>query len=908
MQLLEEIEDVIKKHPLTPSEITEEINYKRSRKHSVLDIIETVKRNQETFQEINGKIVSISEHKWKELIRAHWYLLSTLQAIYKSHELNFLIAALFYYKRLVDMHKEDCTHNNTANPGNYNWNSSSSRPLSAWLDSIQAARHQKEYDLNLFNDFYSLLSKCPPERSDDIINMMQKVDTLLFSKNEFSTAFEYILETRTPSTQKNYITGTSPQVSELMAKLLNPKTGVVYDPVCGIGSLLGHVSRISDSHHHIKGSEIQISNAQIALMNLEMHGITSYEITLENCLDEIHDGNHYNYIIGDLPLNGYASHRSPWKEKGFIPLLEFVISKLSEQGKAVLTVSDSFLVSQGKEQNYREYLLQNDLIESIISLPAGSLKPYTNGKSSILILNKTKPSFLINRIKFITAENLAPASQIPILDISNILEQYQEKSTDSLNSQIVSIDEAASQKSLSASYYTEEFKEAGKLLKGGKARKLGELVEIISGTTTRDNQALSEDIPLIKIESLEKDILDMRLSSEKSNSYIARTKQSEKSLIKEESLLIARIGDNLKPTIFKPSKATPEVITHNGVLTLRPFPKSSLDIEYLYYQLYSPLIQKQVEQRRIGTVMPFISKRLLSEIIIPMMPLDSQREFIATQKSNLISAEKERVTQRLRAIGFEEENLQKENELISTLVHELRPKLVKINSLSNKLIRIIEKHKISSLAQYDEEELGLDDDLMGLLEKPENFNIGTVSQKIAINSKELNDTLSLVKEIMTLNLKPSEFIKTKLLSFLSEHLRDKTIERPHKYKIEVKGHEIEAKIHQASILQVIDQLVANAEHHAFPSPSSKDRITFNVKEDKERKIAIIEYSNNGKPFTLTKSDYIQFFTKSKSSNGSGIGGNYIYRIIRAHDGDIEIDENKVKGFSMKIEIPIKDER
>lgn len=161
---------------------------------------------------------------------------------------------------------------------------------------------------------------------------------------------------------------------------------------------------------------------------------------------------------------------------------------------------------------------------------------------------------------------------------------------------------------------------------------------------------------------------------------------------------------------------------------------------------------------------------------------------------------------------------------------------------------------------------------------------------------------------MTLNLKPSEFIKTKLLSFLSEHLRDKTIERPHKYKIEVKGHEIEAKIHQASILQVIDQLVANAEHHAFPSPSSKDRITFNVKEDKERKIAIIEYSNNGKPFTLTKSDYIQFFTKSKSSNGSGIGGNYIYRIIRAHDGDIEIDENKVKGFSMKIEIPIKDER
>ncbi|NWB69697.1 N-6 DNA methylase [Pseudomonas sp. I8001] len=908
MQLTEEIVGIVEKRPLTASEIAEELNFRRSRKHSIIDVIDTVKKNQEVLQEINGKIISISNYKWKELIRAHWYLLSTLQANYKSHELHFLVIALFYYKRLIDTHEGHGATNESKSLINHNKNLSSKSILAAWLDSIESARNYQKDDLGLFNDFSSLLSKCPPEKLEDIINMIQQVDTLLFSKSEFSTAFEYILETRTPSAQKKYVTGTAPQVSELMAKLLNPKSGVVYDPVCGIGSLLSHVSRIADAQPYIKGSEIQNSIAQIALMNLEMHEIPNYEIISENCLNQIHDGLYYDFIIGDLPLTGFTSHVSPWKEKGFIPLLEFVISKLAEHGKAVLTVSDSFLLSQGKEQNYRDHLLHNDIIECIISLPAGSLKPYTNGKSSIIILNKSKPSFLINRIKFITAENLAPASQLPILDISSILGQYQEKNTDSLNSQIVSAEEVASQKSLSASYYTDEFKEAGKLLKGGKARKLGELVEIISGTITRDTQAVAEDTPFIKIESLEKDILDMRLSSGKSNSRIVKTKQSEKSLIREESLLIARIGDNLKPTIFKPSKMLPEIITHNGVLTLRPFPKSSLDIEYLYYQLYSPLIQKQVEQRRIGTVMPFISKRLLSEIIIPMMPLDSQREFIATQKSNLISAEKERVTQRLRAIGFEEENIQKENELISTLVHELRPKLVKINSLSNKLIRIIEKHNISSLAQYDKEELGVDDDLMGLLEQPENLDIGSVSQKIAINSKELNDTLSLVKEIMTLNLKPSEFIKTRLLNFLSEHLRDKTIERPHKYKIEIKGYDIEANIHQASILQVIDQLIANAEHHAFSAPSSKDRITFTVKEDKERKIAIIEYSNNGKPFTLTKSDYIQFFTKSKSSNGSGIGGNYIYRIIRAHDGDIEIDENKVKGFSMKIEIPNKEER
>jgi signal transduction histidine kinase len=161
---------------------------------------------------------------------------------------------------------------------------------------------------------------------------------------------------------------------------------------------------------------------------------------------------------------------------------------------------------------------------------------------------------------------------------------------------------------------------------------------------------------------------------------------------------------------------------------------------------------------------------------------------------------------------------------------------------------------------------------------------------------------------MNLNLNKDDFKSTNLLQFLKDKLSNRSCEPPQRYKIEVKGVDVAAHIHPQSFQHILDQLIANSEHHAFITPSQRDKISFTVKEDKERKLAIIEYSNNGTPFKLKKDEYIQFFTKSKSSKGSGIGGNYIYRIIKAHNGDIEIDESPKSGFFMRIEIPTMDEQ
>lgn len=908
-----EIEQIIKKSKTPPMmlDVCKKISGARGEDISTLSVEVSgfIRKNPDLFLEVQGRVVSTSSEKWKAVITSYWYILEVLQPLPNPNDLQFIIAALFFYKRLCDIKisaiNEVEVELGRAKP--FLVAASLTEAPKQWLDSLYNLEAELDLRLPILKELSRLLSDIPVQKLIGILQVLHATNTSVFSHAEYGFFFEHVIDANTARTHRHPIPRTPAQVCELMARVLDVKHGRVYDPACGTGSLL--TSLITDaSRKYISfyGSDISYRSSQLALMNLWMHDVTDASIKSEDSLG-VYADTQYDYIISELPLilQTEVSYRAG--KPGLSLFIEFVISSLSQKGRAAIIVPDRFLSSGGANEKFRRQLLEFDIVESVLSLPVGSLRPYTNGKSSILVLNKAKPSSLINKVRFVNVQSITPGSSQPFLDFDAAYADYVDREN-SRHARTVGVEEVFSHGALNTSPYTENLQEIERLYKDGKANKLFELVEIISGSAKKDSNQLQGYIPYIKIENLEKDILDMRLAAERATNKANKHAHSKRTFISEECLLIARIGDNLKPTIFKPTKLTPDIIIHTGVLALKPIKDSSVDIEYLYYQLYTPLVQKQIEQKRAGSVMPFLNKNALGSVIIPIMPIKSQRQFVETQKANIISAEKEKVNQRLRAIGFEEESIQKESDLISTLVHELRPKLVKINSLSNKLNRIIEKHNLAHLMEYSEEEIIALTDPAGLAELPENQELGETIHKISDSSQKLSETLSLVKEIMTLNLNPGDFQSTNLLVFLRNRLLSRSCESPHKYQIEIKGLDVEVFIHQQTFQHVLDQLIANAEHHAFINPSPKDKMVFNVKEDKERSLAIIEYSNNGMPFKLRKEEYIQFFTKSKSSTGSGIGGNYIYRIIKAHNGDIIINDALKTGFFLRIEIPTKGEK
>ena len=918
--------------PLSTREIADRIN--RTRLYTRKDekpiekaqIRARVKNYPKLFDYVNGQVVLTSDTSWRELLTTYWYLADTLRNYFNRSELQFLIASLIFIKRLSDLKYMKNGEDNVLPSLSFNKNRMDEFLLDyiekSPFEVIEDLKAQDEYNRlpGIFEEFARLVSLLDFNHRREVFKALGKLDTSFYSTEEFGPIFDYFLHLISAEFSNSTVPYTPKYLQELMVALLDPMQGRnLYDPVCGSGGLLIEALKAAHGNLNAKGTEINHRMTQLGSMNLIMNGYSHTQIIAEDCMREFDNSETFDYIIGDLPMNGFSNSleneilfqqwgmRPTSSGKGYSAPVLFVLSKLNDNGKAVITVSESLLFKGGKEREIRELLIKKDLIESIISLPSGALKPYTEAKASVLVLNKDKPSEIRNQINFIEAQKTFSDAKTIDIDGDSIIESYRYSTSNrKKNSRVIHHDKLRSDLNLSAGTYSAESLEAQEMLSSGSGRKLGDLIDIRSGKTPRQQsgevvEILVGGLPIIRMENLSKDILDMHLNVDSAR-QIEPDYDYGRSILSNDGLLIARIGENLKPTYFKPSEEYPEILFHSSIIALVPKSQDLIDLEYLYYQLNSDFVNKQVRNNRAGAVMPHISIARLKEIVIPYVSRELQKQFIDTQKANIIASERNKVEERIRALGYEEEIEQKESDIVRTLVHELRPKLSKINVFAEKLTRLAKAHNLEELKEYSKDiKLNVDPEA----ETPENLTLKEVTNKLLHDSKKLNEILATVKEIMSFNLNESDFVRADLYTFIHDYIKAKRLEINNAYSLEIKGSYVEIDIHKDSMHLVLDQLIANAEKHGFTNKSKKYNIDFRIKKDEERQVAIVEYSNNGEPFALSQKDYVNFITKSKKSSGSGIGGYYINRIVKSHGGDIEIEENLKIGFRMKIELPIK---
>ncbi|MEJ5092147.1 N-6 DNA methylase [Sphingobacterium faecium] len=924
MTLHEAIQTVLNENnrPMRAKEIASAINvtgyYLRGDREPVKvdQIYARVKNYPSLFQNVNGHIVLVHDYYWKNILTSYEYLTHVLRGIFIQADIQFIVAVLFYYKRLVDI--------NSRSGRNYPlaFDEELLNSLDGFIDAgrslIEGLNSLGDYRIapeGVFDECSRLLSKLDRSKIQEIWSVVKQIDTKHLSDHEFGNIYEYLITVVSLGGNKSSLNHTPYSLRELMVDLLDIRDGgSLYDPVAGMGGLLIEASLKADNDISTYGSEINRRIAQLGNMNLSMHGLNMH-IEAEDCFGQINNRKEYDYIIADLPANGITnsleyfelysqfSLSAPKSGKSFGAMVLFALSKLKATGKAVLTVSDGFLVKKGIEQSIRELLIQNDIIETVISLPYGTLRPYTDAKSSILILNNSKASQLRNRVHFITANIIEQTAKSVILNNDEIIRLYLEKETFDKNGQLVDIEDLRPGANLLVESYDAQFLLANTMLKEGKAKFLTDLVEVKAGISPDKSAIYADgDIPLIKVERLSKDILDNNLNIQNIDG-INDSVRYERNLVFEECILVARIGDNLKATIFKPTNEIPTILPHNNVYVLIPKNRLELSIEYLYYQLHSTFIQGQIEKRKLGAVMPYISMAGLKETVIPYMTLEAQNEFVQSQKANLISEERKRVEDRIKALGYKEETKQAEADVIKILTHQLRPMFSGLNGVTKRLQRIVQREKIGQIKEYDKIELNVDSEIENQIAVPDNFTIGQLLDKLAKESKHLSDILTNVDKVMNFKLLPEDLSEVNILNFLQEYRAQKAVEQNGKYSIEVKGDSVTVLLHKASFRELLDQLLINAEKHAFNFDKKTNKIIFTVRYLSRRNVISIEYFNNGNPYELTQKDFTTAFEKGNKSNGSGIGGNYISRIVEAHNGKLIVEENNKKGFFLTIELP-----
>lgn len=224
--------------------------------------------------------------------------------------------------------------------------------------------------------------------------------------------YEYLLERFASDAGKKagefYTPG---QVSSLLARLLAPKKGdTICDPTCGSGSLLIKVGRQADERDFaLFGQEMNGTTHALCRMNMFLHNMDNFRIewgdTLRNPrLLEKDRLMKFDVVVANPPFSldkwGYdeadsdAHHRYhrglPPKSKGDWGFITHMIETAREgTGKVGVVVPHGVLFRGAAEGKIRQKLIEENLLEAVIGLPA-NLFFGTGIPAAILLFNKGK--------------------------------------------------------------------------------------------------------------------------------------------------------------------------------------------------------------------------------------------------------------------------------------------------------------------------------------------------------------------------------------------------------------------------------------------------------------------------------------------------------------------------------------
>jgi len=212
---------------------------------------------------------------------------------------------------------------------------------------------------------------------------------------------------------------TPPEVSELIAELVEPKEGdEICDPACGSGSLLMKCGRQiqnktgGDKKYALYGQEAIGSTWSLAIMNMFLHAEDNHRIEWGDTIrtPKLLDGEdalkHFDVVVANPPFSlekwghdkaeedRFSRFRrgTPPKTKGDYAFILHMIETLKPKtGRMGVVVPHGVLFRGSSEGKIRKSLIDENLLDGVIGLPE-KLFYGTGIPAAILIFKKDKPN------------------------------------------------------------------------------------------------------------------------------------------------------------------------------------------------------------------------------------------------------------------------------------------------------------------------------------------------------------------------------------------------------------------------------------------------------------------------------------------------------------------------------------
>ncbi len=309
-----------------------------------------------------------------------------------------------------------------------NSNESLNTDLAAIFSAIEASAngYDSESDIKgLFADFDTTsnrLGNTVVDKNSRLAAVLKGVAGLNFGDFQgsqidlFGDAYEFLISNYAANAGKSGGEFFTPQhVSKLIAQLaMHKQTSVnkIYDPACGSGSLLLQAKKHFDAHiieDGFFGQEINHTTYNLARMNMFLHNINydKFNMQLGNTLINPHFGDDkpFDAIVSNPPYSvkwigsddptlinderfAPAGVLAP-KSKADFAFVLHALSYLSSKGRAAIVCFPGIFYRGGVEKKIRQYLIDNNYVETVISL-APNLFFGTTIAVNILVLSKHK--------------------------------------------------------------------------------------------------------------------------------------------------------------------------------------------------------------------------------------------------------------------------------------------------------------------------------------------------------------------------------------------------------------------------------------------------------------------------------------------------------------------------------------
>ncbi len=243
---------------------------------------------------------------------------------------------------------------------------------------------------------------------DDINNNIQHEDE---SFDLMGRIYEYFLQKFAVNEGKGKGEFYTPKSTvNLIAEMIEPYSGKIYDPCCGSGGMFVQSLKFIEAHKGdtrnvaVYGQEYTDTTYRLAKMNLALRGISGNlgQTNADTFANDQHKDLKADYIMANPPFNQkdwraenelrddprWAGYDVPPVSNANYAWILNIVSKLSANGTAGFLLANGAL-SDSDTRGIRRQLIQNNLVEAIVVLPRNTFYS-TDISVTLWILSKNK--------------------------------------------------------------------------------------------------------------------------------------------------------------------------------------------------------------------------------------------------------------------------------------------------------------------------------------------------------------------------------------------------------------------------------------------------------------------------------------------------------------------------------------